>query len=494
MRLPGRGRAPGGAAVSAAADDLLFAGVAELSRRIRAREISPVDLAEACLSRIEALQPRLNCFVTVAAERARSDAREAEREIASGRWRGPLHGIPFALGDTIDTKGIPTTFGARPFADRVPDRDAEVAARLAAAGAVLAGKLSTIELGGALGYASAAAGIGGPCRNPWALSRWAGGASAGAAAAVAAGLVPFAMATDARGSLTGPCAPCGVTGLRPTYGTVSRRGVMAAAYTMDAVGAVARSAEDCALVLSAAADEDPRDPSSIAPPRGLDRTRPGIPRALRVGVLALPERPPPLPGAGEALSSAAEVLRGAGAIVERAALPELPFEHVASLLATAEAVAAHGDLVRSGRTRELSDPSHRGRGPESYEPRASAADYVRAMRARGEVQRALGDLFVRHDLLLAANLPWAPPAVGEPLGGFLGAPIPLVAAAGLAGTPALSVPVGSSGELPLAMLLVAPPGEEVRLLAAAALYQARTSHHLRRPEIAPGAAIASGAR
>jgi aspartyl-tRNA(Asn)/glutamyl-tRNA(Gln) amidotransferase subunit A len=477
-------------------DDVLFAGVAALSARVRDRALSPVALVEACLARVDSVAPRLGCFVTVTAERARREAREAEAEIAAGRWRGPLHGIPYGLKDVIDTAGIPTTFGARPYAERIPERDATIAARLADAGAVLVGKLSTIELAGGLGYRSAGSAVNGPCRTPWDLSRWAGGSSSGPGAAVSAGLVPFAIGTESWGSLTCPAAFCGVTALRPTYGVLSRHGTMALSYSMDKLGPLARSAEDCALVLSVLAGVDPRDPSSIPPPAGVERARPAIPRGLRIGMLELPDErgPRPLPGAREALALARDLLVAAGAIVEPAALPAIPYEAAATIVLEAEAANAFEALVRSGRTRELADPSHRARSPADYVPRATSADYVRATRIRAEAQRALARFFARHDLVLAPNLPFAPPRVDEPLTGLWSAADPLGAAGNLAGLPAVALPMGFSGGLPLSMQLVAPPLEEARLLSAAMVFQARTSHHLQRPPAPAPAAVAAASR
>ncbi|HEY6099461.1 MAG TPA: amidase [Anaeromyxobacter sp.] len=466
-------------------EDLLFAGVAALSRRLRARELSPVDLVKACLARIEAIAPRLGCFVTVTADRALADARQAESEIGAGRWRGPLHGIPVGLKDVVDTKGIRTTLGARPFADRVPDRDATVAARLADAGAVLAGKLSTIELAGGLGYRSAAAALNGPCRTPWDPERWAGGSSSGPAAAVAAGLVPFAIGTETWGSITCPSAFCGVTGFRPTYGVLSRSGVMPVAYTLDKLGPLCRSAEDCALGVSVLGGADPRDAASIPPPPGLDRVRPEIARGLRIGVLAFPDRKEALPGAREAFAAAQEVFRDAGAILAATALPAFPYDEVAGLILEAEAANAFEELVRSGRTRELADPSHRTRGQGDYLPRSTSADYVRAARIRGELQRALARFFQQNDLVLAVNLPFAPPRVDEPLSPLWEAPDPLGAAGNLAGLPAVALPVGFASGFPVSAQLVGPALEDGRVLAAAALFQSRTSHHLQRPP-APG--------
>ncbi|HVI95956.1 MAG TPA: amidase, partial [Anaeromyxobacter sp.] len=363
-------------------EDVLFSGVAALAKRLRARELSPVELTDAYLARIEALAPRLNCFVTVTAELAREQAKAAEAELSAGRWRGPLHGVPYGLKDLIDTKGTRTTFGARPYAERVPTRDATVARRLRDAGAVLLGKLSMIELAGGLGYHTGEAALNGPCRTPWDPARWAGGSSSGSGSAVAAGLVAFAIGSETWGSITCPSAFCGVTGHRPTYGLVPRDGAMALSYTLDKLGPMARSAEDCALVLDAVAGPDPRDPTSISPPAHLAHVRADAVRGLRVAVLGLADKPPPIAGAGEAFEAAQGVLRDAGALVAPASLPDLPYEPLASLLVEAEGATALEEVIRSGKARQLADASHRTKAPADYLPKANAADYVRAMRIR----------------------------------------------------------------------------------------------------------------
>jgi aspartyl-tRNA(Asn)/glutamyl-tRNA(Gln) amidotransferase subunit A len=463
-------------------DEVAFAGVAALGDQLRARTLSPVDLAETCLDRLRRLGPRLGAVVTVTEERALAEARVAEAELAAGRWRGPLHGVPYGLKDLVDTRGIPTTCGARPLADRIPERDATVVTRLAEAGAVLVAKLSLIELAGGLGYHTGMASLTGPCRNPWDTTRWAGGSSSGPAAAVAAGLVPFALGTETWGSIMCPAAFCGVTGLRPTYGAVSRAGVMALGYTLDKVGPLARSAEDCALVLAALVGEDPRDPSTVPPPPALARVRAEVPRGLRVALLDVPGPALP-PAAAAGLAAAAAALREAGAILEPARLPDLPYEPVARLLLEAEVAAALEPLIRSGRTRELADASHRDRTPEDYQPRAGAADYVRATRVRGEVQRALARFFERYDLVLAPNLPVTPPRVDEVHDELFAAPDPLGAAGAVAGLPALALPCGFEAGLPVSLQLVGPPLSEARLLSAGALLQARTGFHRPRPPL-----------
>jgi aspartyl-tRNA(Asn)/glutamyl-tRNA(Gln) amidotransferase subunit A len=455
-----------------------FDGVAALSERIRRRELSPVALAEACLERIDRLQPRLGAFVTVTPERALADARAAEAELARGHWRGPLHGVPYGLEDVIDTAGIRTTLGAAPFADRVPERDAVVASRLRDAGAVLVGKLSTIELAGGLGYTSPDAALNGACRNPWDPERWAGGASCGPAAAVGAGLLAFAVAHDTWGSITAPSAFCGVTGLRPTFGVVPRRGALQVAFTVDALGAVSRTAQDCALVLAGVAGPDARDPASAPLPRALDRVRPALPAGLRVAALRSGDAPVE---ERDAVSAARALLAEGGAIVEDAALPDVPYRHVLELLVAAEAANAFEDLLRSGGTRALADPSHRARTAASYVPEGTPADYVRAMRVRAEAQRALARLFERHDLVLAPNRPAPPPPVGARFASPPRTSPELDAAAALAGLPSVAFPAGLAEGMPLSVQLVGAPFGESRLLSVAAWLQARDAFRVLRP-------------
>jgi aspartyl-tRNA(Asn)/glutamyl-tRNA(Gln) amidotransferase subunit A len=469
----------------AISEDVLFAGVEGLGRLLRAGEVGPVALAEAYLERIAKLGPRLNAFVTVTADRALEDARRAEAEIVSGRWRGPLHGIPYGLKDLVDTRGIRTTFGAAPYADRVPERDATVAARLAEAGAVLLGKLSMVELAGGLGYHTGEAALNGPCRTPWDTTRWAGGSSSGAGAAVAAGLVPFAIGSETWGSITCPSAFCGVTGFRPSYGVLSRHGAMALSYTLDKLGPIARSAVDCARVLAALAGSDPRDPSSIPAPRGIERVKPELRAGLRVAVLPFPEKPAVNPEARERFDRIRAALVEGGALLEDATLPDLPYEALATLFIEAEGATALEDVIRSGRTKLLADRSHQAKTPGDYLPKANAADYVRAMRVRTEVVRALGKFFDRWDLVLAPNLPYPPPRVEEVFDDLFASPDPLGAAGNVAGLPALAMPMGFVENLPVSVQLVGPALEDARVLAAGAWVQARTEHHRLRPFVTP---------
>ena len=257
--------------------------IAEASELLRTRKVSPVELTRSLLERIDGFDKTVQAFITVTSELALQQAAVAEREIAAGRWRGPLHGIPFALKDLYDTAGVLTTANSRLYASNVPPRDAAAVAKLYEAGAVLAGKLKTHEFA-----------QGGPAtdlpwppaRNPWNVEHFTGGSSSGSAAAVAAGFVPAALGTDTGGSIRGPAALCGVAGLRPTYGLVSRYGVFPNSYTFDACGPIARTAEDCAIVLQAIAGHDPRDPASARSdvPNFRDRLRTEL-RGLKIGVV-----------------------------------------------------------------------------------------------------------------------------------------------------------------------------------------------------------------
>jgi aspartyl-tRNA(Asn)/glutamyl-tRNA(Gln) amidotransferase subunit A len=271
-------------------DDLAFVTVVELGRLLRQRKVSATQLATYFLDRLERYGPRFNAVVTVTRERALAEAAQADREIRQGKWRGPLHGIPYGVKDLLATKGYPTTWGAEPYRGQHLDADATVVERLGAAGGVLVAKLAMVELAGGMGYNQANASFTGPGKTPWNPGYWSGGSSSGPGAAVAAGLVPFAIGSETSGSILTPAAYCGVTGLRPTYGLVSRHGAMALAWTMDKLGPMGRSADDCALVLAAIAGRDARDPSSVA--RGFRVPPPSPPPVGDACEAALPDRRP----------------------------------------------------------------------------------------------------------------------------------------------------------------------------------------------------------
>src|SRR6476661_7375716 len=232
-------------------EDILFLSVTELGKRIRARRLSPVELTESYLDRSRSIGPKLNAYATLTPELALQQAHAAEKEIAAGKYRGPLHGIPYAAKDLLAVKGYPTTWGARPYADQRFDYDATVIKKLEQAGAVLLGKAAMIELAGGMGYRFASASISGAAKNPWNEGCWTCGSSSGSGAIVSAGLAAFAIGTETWGSIVCPSAFCGISGFRPTFGRVSRHGAMALAYSMDKIGPMARSTEDCTRIFAA---------------------------------------------------------------------------------------------------------------------------------------------------------------------------------------------------------------------------------------------------
>src|SRR5438067_10408274 len=264
-------------------DDTLFSSITELATQIRARRISPVELTESYLARLEKIGKRLGAVVTIMRDSALAEARAAEQEIRRGRYRGLLHGIPYGAKDLLATRNAKTTWGATPYKDQQFDDDATVIKKLREAGAILVAKLAMIELAGGMGYNEAHASLTGACKTPWNEDYWSGGSSSGPGAATAAGLVAFAIGSEASGSIITPAAFCGVSGLRPTYGAVSRHGAMALCWTLDKLGPMCRSARDCGLVFDAIAGHDPLDPTSRDNPAG--KKKAAKKTTLRIAVL-----------------------------------------------------------------------------------------------------------------------------------------------------------------------------------------------------------------
>lgn len=459
-------------------EEALCAPVADVAPLIEKRRLSPVALAEASLARLETEGRALNAVVTVIRERALSEARAAEKDIAGGRRRGPLQGIPYGVKDLLAARGAPTTWGARLFENQTFEEDATVVRRLREAGAVLVAKLSMIELAGGFGYDTAAASATGPAKNPWDLTRWACGSSSGSAAATAAGLVGFAIGSETWGSIVCPSAFCGVSGLRPTYGRVPRTGAMALSWTMDKLGPMARTAEDCRLVLGVIAGADPDDPSSLAAPADLK----GSPaaREYRVGVVRMEGPVWQDEEAHLAFEDSLRLLARLGCRIDEAKLPELPFEEVAGIVIAAESVAAFEPLLSTPKAAEL---VQRGARTALEASRAvSGADYVRAMQARRIMQKELDRLFSKFDVLIAPGVAFVATPLRADLDQAFSGPDPLGAAGNLAGLPALTVPCGfSRANLPVGMQIVGRALEERRILALGRLFQQRTDWHRRRP-------------
>lgn len=443
----------------------MTASVRELGALLRARRISPVELAESCLKRLESVGPKLNAVVTITRERALEQARRAEREIAAGKYRGPLHGIPYGAKDLLATRGIRTSWGARPYAEQVFDYDAAVIRRLERAGAVLAAKLAMVELAGGMGYRTPAASFTGPGRNPWNPERWAGGSSSGSGAAVAAALVPLAIGTETWGSILTPGAFCGVTGLRPTYDRVSRQGAMALSWSMDKIGPMARSAADCRLALGVMAESFR---AAAAPTKA----------PLRLGRVA--NWKTVSPGIERAFDDAVKVLSDAGARIEDVKLPDYPYDAVAGAIISAEAAGAFEELVASGRVAELADEGSRIGGYVNTS--VPGTDYVKCLRIRCRMQRDWDRLLSRYDALIAPTLPVVAPPVSADLREIFSMPDPLGAAGNLCGLPAITVPCGPAEDgLPAGIQFAGRAYEEARILRAAELFQSRTDWHRREP-------------
>jgi aspartyl-tRNA(Asn)/glutamyl-tRNA(Gln) amidotransferase subunit A len=472
-------------------EDVLFSGIREIGAHLRARRLSAVDLAEMSLRRLETIGPKLGAVVTVTRERALAQAHRANQELLAGRDRGPLHGIPYGAKDLLATKGIPTTWGAEPLRDQVFDHDATVVERLEEAGAVLVAKLAMVELAGGLGYNNPDASFTGPGRTPWNPDHWSGGSSSGSAAAVAAGLVAFAMGSETSGSILTPAAFCGVTGLRPTYGLVSRHGAMALCWTLDKLGPLARSADDCGLVLSAIAGHDPRDPTTGESFRYREtparRGRPG--RRFRVGVLRHATAGA-APDVEARFREALSALRDVADLEEDVPFPDLPYREAVGTIVDAEGAAALRDLIESGKVKQLRDAADRVGGYAMMMTRA--VDYLDAMRSRVAMRAELDQLLSRYDALVAPTRAGLAP----PIGRDLDAPVPgakppapdaprppaTIPAGNLAGLPAVALPMGFGRDrLPTSLQLLGRAFSEETLLALAVAYQEMTDWHRQRP-------------
>lgn len=459
-----------------------FLTIRELAKKIQAREFSVVELTEFFLERSRRIGEQLNAYVTLTEALALEQARRADQEIRAGHFRGPLHGIQYAAKDLLAVPGYPTTWGAKPYQQQRFDTTATAIARLERAGAVLLGKAAMIELAGGLGYRYASASLTGATRNPWNTSCWTCGSSSGSGAIVAAGLAVFALGSETWGSIVCPSAFCGVSGLRPTFGRVSRRGAMALAYSLDKIGPLARSADDLALILEAIAGHDPEDLDSLpeSEARFLSATvAERLRRPLRIGWLEeVWEKPNP--EVVQAADQARQALEKRGARIASASLPQGPWDEVANITVAVEASSAFGDLLRSGRVAELADPLGQVNGYANLA--IGADDYLQAQRIRAELQRKVDALFERFDVLAAPTLPVVATPLVANLETDLTFPDPLGSVGNLCGLPAVSVPCGfSSRGLPIGLEFLGRVLEDATALAAAALYQQATDWHRRHP-------------
>lgn len=459
--------------------------VAQAAKLLAEKEISALELTEAYLGRIDSLDPQLNAYITVTGERAREDARRATEELAAGRSRGPLHGIPIGLKDLYETAGILTTGGGKFHAKNVPDRDCTAAAKLFAGGAVLLGKLNTHEY--AYGVTTNNPHYG-ATRNPWNLDHIPGGSSGGSGAAIAAGLATATLGTDTGGSIRMPASVCGVVGLKPTYGRVSKAGVMPLSYLLDHTGPITRTVEDAALVLGVIAGYDPLDASTVRVPvddylsglgkdiRGL---RIGVPRSYFFDYLE--------DGVGEAVEQAMDTIAALGAQVVDVDITGIS-EGTGAIMGVglAEAQLIHAQALAE-RPQDF--------GPDvgatlSLEAPDTAAIMV-ALRARDALTVTMRQLMESVDLLLTPSTPITAALIGQETvayGGLeesvLGAMIRCTAPFNASGLPAISLPCGfTSAGLPVGLQLVGRPFDEALVLRAAHAYEQATEWHLRKPPL-----------
>lgn len=461
---------------SPATTDIAGMSLRQAAAALRSKTVSPLDLTRACLARIEAQNPRLNAFITVTADQALVQAHRLESELARGQWRGPLHGIPLALKDNIDTAGIRTTAAAKAFADRVPAIDAEVVRRLDEAGAIVLGKLNMDEC--AYGVTSDT-GHFGAVQNPWQAGYTAGGSSGGPAAAVAARLCYGAIGTDTGGSIRQPAAYCGIVGMKPGYGLVSARGVIPLAWSLDHVGPMCRTAGDAAVLLQAIAGFDPADPASIEVPpvdfvqaltQDTRRLRLGLPRSMYFENLD-----PEIDGA---VTAAIAVLRDLTAGIQEVELPDVPRLSLMFVEANAYFSAALKDSPDgfSASVRALIETGGR----------ISAADYARAKQQLEVSRHTVRQVFNEVDLIITPttpNLPdsldagsGAPAQRGPPLSARNTTPFNIY------GLPTVSVNCGfSKSGLPIGLQISGPPRGDATVLALAHAYQRHTDWHTRWP-------------
>ena len=469
--------------------DLTYVSATELARLIAGKHVSPVEVVRAHLERITSLDGALRSFITVTADAALAAARGAEAAVTAGRPVGPLHGVPLGLKDLYDTAGVLTTGGSKILAQRVPTADATVVRRLREAGMIVLGKLNMVE------FAYGPEGRNphyGHARNPWdaAKHRMAGGSSSGSGAAVAAGLVPIALGSDTGGSIRIPCSLCGLTGIKPTYGRVSRAGVLPLSWSMDHVGPMTRNAADSALALGAMAGYDAADPTtSVLPVPDYMAALTGDVRGVRVGLLRSFFLDGAVADVRTAVETAARALEKAGAIVDEVALPGV--RHVAAgalAVVATEAMTYHAAWLRTRKGDYDPDVSTRLMAGAFV----TGVHYVRGQQARALIRREVDEALARRDVLLAPATPMTAPGIderqttlGDGPSDIRSALIRLTRPFNFSGHPACSLPCGFSGEgLPIGMQIVGRPFDEATVLRVADAYQRLTDWHARRPVLA----------
>jgi aspartyl-tRNA(Asn)/glutamyl-tRNA(Gln) amidotransferase subunit A len=460
-------------------EHIAFSDALALGELIAKRRISSVELTRLYLQRLHTYGHVYGAVVTIMDERALREAAAADKELARGRSRGALHGVPYGVKDLLAAAGAPTTWGAAPYRNQVFDDDATVVKRLRAAGCVLLAKLAMVELAGGFGYNEADASFTGPARTPWNPDYWSGGSSSGPGACVAAGLVGFAIGSETNGSIMNPSSFCGVSGLRPTFGRVSRYGAMALMWSSDKLGPMCRSARDTQAVLRIIAGADPLDDTAVDAPFPTVRGR-----RPKIGVLK-DGTAKSMPAVVENFEASLGVLRSFCDVVPEVALPEGPYGDVFTALLNGECAAAFRDLIESGRSRELQSKEDRVGGYQQYG--TLAVDYVDAMRRRKKLNEAVMRAFAPYDATAYPNQPTVALPVSVPFdqaypqypgGPDMGSP------GNLAGLPAIGVPNGfGDHHLPTGLALMGRAWGEFTLTRIAQAYQARTTFHMQHPTV-----------
>jgi aspartyl-tRNA(Asn)/glutamyl-tRNA(Gln) amidotransferase subunit A len=459
--------------------ELLFKSIAELSKLIKTKKLSPVELTENYLEAINKYSPKLHAFVTVTSETALKESKLAELEITNGNYRGPLHGIPYAAKDLFSVQGYPTTWGSKVYTDQIFDYDADVIKKLRSAGSILLGKAAMSELAGGPPFATAT----GACRTPWDLSRWSGGSSSGSAASVSAGLATFALGTETWGSIMTPSSYCGISGLRPTFGRIPRTGAMPLSWTMDKVGILAHTAEDCAMLLKTLHGASPQDPFSIDTNFSFSNRKniEDIP-GLRIGFVKEDYEKFGELEVGKAFSDVLEIFRGLGFSLKEIALPDHPYEEIANTVIVAEQASIFEPLVRSGRVTDIIDPDRRGEliGGQII----TAVDYLKCMRMRTEINSDFEKLFEEVDVVIDSSTLTTAPSIDAKMSDVFKGGNVIEAAENLTGIPAISIPCGfNKKKLPIGLKIIGRHFDEATILKLAAAYQTVTDWHKRIPPI-----------
>lgn len=463
-------------------EDILYLPIRELAHRISLRQLSPLELTESYLQRSRSIGVRLNAYATLTPELALKQAHAAEKEIAAGKYRGLLHGIPYAAKDLLAVRDYPTTWGARPLVKQRFDYDASVIRKLDEAGAILIGKAAMIELAGGLGYRYASASASGAAKNPWNEAYWTCGSSSGSAAIVGAGLAAFALGTETWGSIICPSGFVGLSGLRPTFGRVSRYGAMALAYSMDHIGPMAHTADDCDVILKVISGHDDQDAGSLPEPAAKYAGAPLLTKPLRVGWIANQWKEIS-PDVNKNTAAARAVLEKSKLLkLSTVSLPEGPWEIVAGTIVAVEGAAAFRELIQSGKVAELNDPL--GKITGYMNEAISASDLMTAERIRRILQRKMDDLYAEVDVLATPTLPVTASKLEANLDEALTFSDPIGGIGNICGLPAISVPCGlDRNGLPTGIQFIGRPLQDTQVIQAAQLFQGQTDWHKQHPKL-----------